>query len=214
MRIILAFSIAAAIPAVLSASAATAQTRPAPPAADIGEQAMWPKGPVRPAPPGAVIRDLSAAPSAQAPITVRMPPAPGTGAPASDSTPPHGGPVRPPAPPAPSADPATGPAAAQGPTRLTLRTAVGSAAPRTVTLQCDPVGGTHPKAAQACADLDKARGDLTVAPDEKNPRACFMIYSPVMVSAEGQRHGERVKVSERYPNTCVLRAKTASIFDF
>ncbi|MFL6056761.1 MAG: SSI family serine proteinase inhibitor [Actinoallomurus sp.] len=115
--------------------------------------------------------------------------------------------------PSPSAGPDAD-QARQAPTRLTLRTVVGSAAPRTVSLQCDPSGGTHPKAAQACADLGKAHNDFVVAMDDKNPRACFMIYSPVMISAEGQWHGEAVRFTARYPNTCVLRAKTASIFDF
>jgi hypothetical protein len=212
MRIILACSIAAAIPAVLSASAAGAQTRPAPPSAAFEEGTARPHagGQVRPAPPGAVVRDLGAVLNSRPPITERMPPAPDVGAPASDVTPPQGDAA---APPAPSASPATGQAEA-GPTRLTLQSSMGSAAPRTVTLACDPVGGTHPKAAQACADLDKAGSDLTVAPDRRRPRACFMIYSPVTVSAEGQWHGRPVKVTGEYPNTCVLRAKTASIFDF
>ncbi|MCO5991323.1 SSI family serine proteinase inhibitor [Actinoallomurus spadix] len=140
----------------------------------------------------------------------RVPPVSEVGAPVSVTTPPQDGAG---APVPPSASPVAG-QAAPGATLLTLRTTVGSALPRTVTLQCDPVGGTHPKAAQACADLDKARRDLTVAPDRRNPRACFMIYSPVTVSAEGQWRGEPVKVTGQYPNTCVLRAKTASIFDF
>src|SRR4051812_10867450 len=37
--------------------------------------------------------------------------------------------------------------------RLVLRTSAGNGPERTVTLQCDPPGGTHPKAAQACADV-------------------------------------------------------------
>ncbi|MCO5993031.1 SSI family serine proteinase inhibitor [Actinoallomurus rhizosphaericola] len=211
MRIILAFSIAAAIPVVFSVSAAAAQARPAPPAAGSGTDAVRPHAGrhVRPAPPGAVIRDLGTSASGRSPFNERMPPASGIGALGSDATPPQGDAA---APAAPSADPASGQAAA--PTLLTLRSAMGSGTPRTVTLQCDPVGGTHPKAAQACADLDKAGNDLTIAPDRKNPRACFMIYSPVTVSAEGQWRGRPVKLTGQYPNTCVLRDKTASIFDF
>ncbi|GAB3987354.1 hypothetical protein GCM10029978_105820 [Actinoallomurus acanthiterrae] len=91
---------------------------------------------------------------------------------------------------------------------------MGSATPKTVTLQCDPVGGTHPKAEQACADLAKTHGDFKLASDEKNPRACFMIYSPVTTSAEGQLRGEAVKYTARYPNTCVMRTQSGSIFDF
>ncbi|MCO5974660.1 SSI family serine proteinase inhibitor [Actinoallomurus soli] len=212
MRIILAFSIAAAIPVVFSVSAAGAQARPAPPTAGSGTGAARPHAGrhVRPAPPGAVVRDLDTSASGRSPFNERMPPAAGIGAPGSAATQPQGGAADPAA---PSADPATGQSVA-GPTLLTLRSAMGSGTPRTVTLQCDPVGGTHPKAAQACADLDKAGNDLTIAPDRKNPRACFMIYSPVTVSAEGQWRGRPVKLTGQYPNTCVLRDKTASIFDF
>lgn len=155
-------------------------------------------------------------PVAERPVTERTPPTSAdqdAGAPAN-STP--GAPSAwrlAAASPSPSASPDAD-QAGQAPTRLTLRTAVGSAAPRTVSLQCDPSGGTHPKAAQACADLAKAHHDFVVATDDKNPRACFMIYSPVVISAEGQWRGEAVKFTARYPNTCVLRAKTASIFDF
>jgi hypothetical protein len=212
MRPVLAFSIAAAIPAMLSVSAAEAQTRPAPPSAGAhGRGSASPRtaAHVRPAPPpGAVVRDTSApsiTPGGEStpadPKVLPLTPA---------ATTPQEGAV---APSAPSASPAGG-QAAQGPTRLTLSSVVGSAAPRTVTLQCDPVGGTHPKAAQACADLAKARDNFTVAPDEKNPQACFMIYSPVTASAEGQWRGEAVKFTTRFPNTCVLHSRTASIFDF
>jgi Subtilisin inhibitor-like len=213
MRLILAFSIAVATPAMASASVAEARpappwrgaaTRPAPPPARTHAGRATPAPAVRsgrPAPGGAGAQD--------APISVPLDdpasPDPGTATP-SDA----------PDPDAPAASPGS-PAGAQvahSPTRLTLRSTAGSAAPRTVTLQCDPVGGTHPKAAQACADLSRARSDFTVDPAAKNPRACFMIYSPVVASAEGQWRGEAVKFNSRYPNTCVLRSRTGSIFDF
>jgi hypothetical protein len=197
MRLILAISIAAAIPAMCSAAAAGAQTRPAPPPSiENGTASQYLKEHVRPAPPGIMIRDMSPdsiKPVAERPVTAHTPLAAAS--------------------PSPSASPDAD-QAGQAPTRLTLQTVVGSAAPRTASLQCDPSGGTHPKAAQACADLAKARKDFVVASDDKNPRACFMIYSPVMISAEGQWRGEPVKFTARYPNTCMMRAKTASIFDF
>lgn len=100
-----------------------------------------------------------------------------------------------------------------GATQLTLRTMAGPAS-RTVVLRCDPPGGTHPKAAEACAEVAKTNGDLKQLPASTNPRACFMIYAPVKVSAEGDYHGQAMRFTAQFPNTCVMRDKTGSIFDF
>jgi hypothetical protein len=102
-----------------------------------------------------------------------------------------------------------------GASRLVLHYNAGGVSPeRTVTLQCYPSGGTHPKAAEACADVTKASGDLAQVPAQRNARACFMIYAPVTVSAQGEWNGQPVQFQEQYPNTCVMRDKTGSVFDF
>jgi hypothetical protein len=98
--------------------------------------------------------------------------------------------------------------------QLVLHTTAGTTAQRTVTLRCDPPGGTHPKAVEACADVDKAGGDLAQMPAGKNARACFMIYAPVTVAAQGSWHGQPVRFTKQYPNSCVMRDKTGSVFDF
>jgi Subtilisin inhibitor-like len=98
--------------------------------------------------------------------------------------------------------------------RLVLHTSAGTSPERTVTLQCDPAGGTHPKAAEACADVAKAGGDLAQMPASTNPRACFMIYAPVTVTAQGEWQGQAVRFTKKYPNSCVMRDKTGSVFDF
>ncbi|MEV0403775.1 SSI family serine proteinase inhibitor [Actinoallomurus sp. NPDC050550] len=218
MRRFLAFSIAAAIPATFSAAPAGAQSRPAPPATGAHGRAAASQRllrHVRPVPRGTVVHDMSAASIA---------PGAGTAPGASPGAPSLPGDVAAtPTAASPQASVAASPAqsiaagggqAAHGPTQLTLTTVVGSATPKTVTLQCDPVGGTHPKAEQACADVAKTHGDFKLASDEKNPRACFMIYSPVTTSAEGQLRGEAVKYTARFPNTCMMRTQTGSIFDF
>jgi hypothetical protein len=105
-------------------------------------------------------------------------------------------------------------APAAGTSQLVLRTTAGTTAGRSVTLRCDPPGGTHPKAAEACADVAKSRGDLKTLPANQNPRACFMIYAPVTVSAQGDWRGQPVKFTTQFPNTCVMHDKTGSIFDF
>jgi len=98
--------------------------------------------------------------------------------------------------------------------RLVLHTSAGNGPERTVTLQCYPTGGTHPKAAAACADVTKAGGRLAQIPAGANPRACFMIYAPVTVTAQGDWQGQAVRFTEKFPNTCVMRDKTGSVFDF
>jgi hypothetical protein len=98
--------------------------------------------------------------------------------------------------------------------RLVLHTSAGNGPEHTVTLQCDPPGGTHPKAAEACGDVAKAGGDLAQMPANSAPRACFMIYAPVTASAQGDWQGQSVRFTKKFPNTCVMRDKTGSVFDF
>lgn len=97
---------------------------------------------------------------------------------------------------------------------LVLHMTSGTSPQHTVTLQCDPAGGTHPNAAQACDDVAKAGGDLAQMPTSSNPRACFMIYAPVTATAKGEWQGHPVNYTKKFPNTCVMRDKTGSVFDF
>lgn len=98
--------------------------------------------------------------------------------------------------------------------RLVLHTVAGDSPEHTVTLRCDPPGGSHPRAAAACDDVNRAGGDLAQMPKGSNPRACFMIYAPVTATAQGSWHGQPVHFTKKYPNTCVMRDKTGSVFDF
>jgi hypothetical protein len=108
----------------------------------------------------------------------------------------------------------TAPAArAEDSTRLVLKATTGTRAPHSVTLRCDPAGGTHPKAAQACSDLVQSHGEFSATRD-RSPRACFMIYSPITVSAKGTWQGQSVNFGSKFPNACALHSKTGSIFDF
>ena len=72
--------------------------------------------------------------------------------------------------------------AARG-SRLVLQTSAGNSPERTVTLQCDPPGGTHPKAAAACADVSKADGDLAQMPANRQAAGVLHDLRP------GHRHG-------------------------
>lgn len=80
-------------------------------------------------------------------------------------------------------------------------------------LQCDPIGGGHPYAADSCSQLSAVRGNfqaLNVTPHHY----CPMIYQPVTVTASGYWGRERVDYHHTYPNGCWLHARTGSVFDF
>ncbi|NKY89107.1 SSI family serine proteinase inhibitor [Nocardia veterana] len=70
--------------------------------------------------------------------------------------------------------------------------------PRSVTLTCDPVGGSHPDAAAACAYL--ADTEL-VLPDSDSGVRCFRYY-PVELRAHGTIRGMPVSVEHTYE--CVV----------
>ncbi|MEW2352435.1 SSI family serine proteinase inhibitor [Spirillospora sp. NPDC029432] len=114
--------------------------------------------------------------------------------------------------PAPPADrpPAAAPATSL---RLTLsHPGEGASGARSVTLQCDPLGGTHPRAAQACADLARSGGEIEREP--AGDTACTMIYAPVIAEARGHWRGRPVSFRAEYANDCVLGARTGAIFRF
>ncbi|MFF9344618.1 MULTISPECIES: SSI family serine proteinase inhibitor [unclassified Streptomyces] len=85
-----------------------------------------------------------------------------------------------------------------------------AAAPRAVTLRCDPAGGDHPRAAEACADLDATQGRV----DRESDTACVLLYDPVEVRAEGVWRGRPVSFTRQYGNTCELNARTGAVFAF
>jgi hypothetical protein len=92
-------------------------------------------------------------------------------------------------------------------------TATDPAAPHTVVLDCDPVGGTHPAAADACADLSTANGHFD-AIHEQQAHPCPMIYQPVTAKATGTWRGQPIDFSQTYPNRCTLGSETGSVFTF
>ncbi|MFI0351740.1 SSI family serine proteinase inhibitor [Actinomadura sp. 9N407] len=110
----------------------------------------------------------------------------------------------------PATPPATAPATSL---RLTLtHPGDGASGARSVTLQCDPLGGTHPKAAQACAELARSGGRIEREPDRD--AVCTMIHAPVIAEARGHWRGRPVRFRAEYANDCVLDARTGSLFRF
>jgi Subtilisin inhibitor-like len=108
------------------------------------------------------------------------------------------------------------PAGAQAPPaslKLTISDPGGGASgQRSVTLTCGPSGGTHPRAAEACAELSRTGGVIERAPAPG--AACTMIYAPVVAEATGHWDGRPVRFRGEYANQCALASKTGTVFRF
>jgi hypothetical protein len=76
-------------------------------------------------------------------------------------------------------------------------------------LLCDPAQG-HAHAAEACAELGAAGGDIDAIPVKSV--FCPMIYAPVTAHARGEWKGRQVDYSKTFSNACVMAARTGSVF--
>ncbi|MBA9003420.1 SSI family serine proteinase inhibitor [Thermomonospora cellulosilytica] len=96
--------------------------------------------------------------------------------------------------------------------RLTLtHPASDTSSTRTVTLTCEPPGGTHPRAVRACADLARSGGRFV---REAPHTVCTLEHRPVVAEAAGRWRGRPVRWTGSFPNACVLRARGGAIFRF
>ncbi|MEN1888698.1 SSI family serine proteinase inhibitor [Streptomyces mirabilis] len=77
-------------------------------------------------------------------------------------------------------------------------------------LRCDPPQG-HARAAEACAELATAGGDISRIPPRPDT-ICSMIYGPVTASARGEWEGRQVTYSHTFSNSCVMGAGTGAVF--
>lgn len=72
---------------------------------------------------------------------------------------------------------------------------------KVMTLRCDPTGGSHPQAAQACAVLAKA-GAKVFKPVPKS-QACSMLYGgPQTATVTGSYRGRKVDATFKRTNGC------------
>lgn len=96
---------------------------------------------------------------------------------------------------------------------LTVTVKASAEAPaKTWTLTCDPVGGDHPKAEQACASLGKAEEPFKPVPADQ---MCTEIYGgPEIATVKGTWRGEPVDTTFTRKNGCELNrwAKLAPLF--
>lgn len=82
----------------------------------------------------------------------------------------------------------------------------------TTSLTCQPSGGHHPKADQACESLFEARGKFDSLRSQK--AQCPLIYKPVTVSAHGSWQQTPIHFTKTFSNACVAKSQTEAIFDF
>jgi len=97
---------------------------------------------------------------------------------------------------------------------LSMRSEMGTfSTPSTTKLRCDPPGGLHKNANQACAALARVDGDFTKmkpAPDVM----CTMELNMTTATLKGTWRGKKVFFEQDYSNPCVLHVHTGKVFDF
>ena len=81
-----------------------------------------------------------------------------------------------------------------------------------VRLTCEPTGGVHPHAEQACTTLARAGGDPAAI--EPAPTMCLLIYAPITAQISGVWDGRAVAWTHKYGNGCEMRRATGELFDF
>ncbi|MFJ2604043.1 SSI family serine proteinase inhibitor [Streptomyces sp. NPDC087425] len=76
-------------------------------------------------------------------------------------------------------------------------------------LMCAPPQG-HSRAAEACAQLATARGDIAAIPAARG--YCPALEAPVAVHARGVWDGRSIEYRHTFPNACVLADRTGAVF--
>lgn len=76
-------------------------------------------------------------------------------------------------------------------------------------LLCDPPQG-HTRAAEACAELRAAGGDITRIPHKDG--MCAQVYAPIRATARGEWNGRPVEYEQTFANGCVMTARTGAVF--
>ncbi|MFG2309163.1 protease inhibitor [Streptomyces sp. NPDC048566] len=118
-----------------------------------------------------------------------------------------------------TAAPGQAPASLYAPSALVLTTGHGqdaaAATPeRAVTLTCAPTAsGTHPAAAESCAELRGLNGDLEGLA-ARNGVFCTKQYDPVVITVAGVWQGKRVAYERTFANECVKNSYGMTLFAF
>jgi hypothetical protein len=95
-------------------------------------------------------------------------------------------------------------------TRVAVSVRPAHGRPKTAWLTCDPAGGSHRRADEACAALAAAGGDPHAIPPTDT--MCTTEFAPVTATAIGRWRGRAVRYRETFGNRCVLRVQTGPLF--
>ncbi len=79
-------------------------------------------------------------------------------------------------------------------------------------LTCEPSGGLHARAEQACLALSGVDGRIDGL--STGQAMCTLEHDPVRVKASGTWRGQTRTFEAEFPNPCVMRAETGPVFDF
>ena len=93
---------------------------------------------------------------------------------------------------------------------LSVRSEMGTLS--TTQLHCEPAGGLHRNAKEACDALAPVEGDFTKM--EGAGVLCTMELNPTKATLKGKWRGKKVVFEEVFSNPCVLRTHTGKVFDF
>lgn len=95
--------------------------------------------------------------------------------------------------------------------RLTVSVSVSGGPAKTVSLTCDPDGGTHPTPQKACDQLRSVSGDpAQLAPDRD--RVCTQEHQPHQVTMTGSWLGQSVSYKKTFGNRCEMASATGDLF--
>lgn len=80
-----------------------------------------------------------------------------------------------------------------------------------VTLECGPIGGTHPDPMDACRKLEAVNGDFEALPSSG---PCLQYVDPVTITASGHWRERSVSFEDRHINRGCAAAGTNQVFAF
>jgi hypothetical protein len=81
-----------------------------------------------------------------------------------------------------------------------------------VTLKCDPTGGSHTTADDACATVDAVDGDFDAL--GSTGEMCILIYDPVTVEVGGNWRDQVISFESAYGNSCFAGTESDGVFKF
>ncbi len=82
----------------------------------------------------------------------------------------------------------------------------------TTQLSCEPAGGLHRHAEEACEQLLAVDGDFRRMEDAG--AMCTMELNPTKATLRGKWRNKKVDFQQVFSNPCVMRAFTGQVFDF